>query len=66
MAKKFRSLTARSILEPKLVLPSLLEERPATPPPALQRRYQLAPPSAVHDREGSPRVMSFASRRRNH
>jgi hypothetical protein len=66
MAKKSRSLLSRSVLEPKLVLPSLLEQPPAAPPPALQHRYQPPPSFAVHDRRNAARVMSFASRRRNH
>lgn len=66
MAKKSRSLLSRSVLEPKLVLPSLLEEPPAMAPPALQHRYQPQPTFAIHDRKNAQRVMSFASRRRNH
>ena len=67
MAKKSRLLVSHSVLAPKLVLPSPLEERPTAPPTAgTPNRYRPPSSFAVHARQTPLRVTSFASRRRNH
>ena len=67
VAKKFRKLTMNPALTPEVVTKGLLADRQGDAL-AVGQHQRYAPPQtfAVRGRQAPTRVMSFASRRRNH